>query len=119
MFSTLMRKKLYLLALMCALCQSASVEANPCKNVSGTLSVWNGHPPSLRISGTADGNIYGVEEAGEGPSPEALPTGLYARILSGENHITATFCLDILKENRRVVYEGTEIRLMRITSYTE
>ncbi|WP_194867242.1 hypothetical protein [Pseudoalteromonas sp. PPB1] len=114
-----MRKLISLFVLLNALTLCASAHANPCKTVSGTLSVWNGHPPSLRLSDTSDGNLYGVEEAGEGPRKEALPPGLYERFLSGENHVIGTFCLEILEDKYSLVYDSSEIRLVRIRLYSE
>lgn len=72
-----------------------------------------------RLSDTSDDILYGVEEAGEGPRQEALSARLYERFLSVENHIIGTFCLEILEEKYSLVYDSSEIRLVRISLYSE
>lgn len=85
-----------------------------CRNITGTLRVWNGWPPPLRIE-TSDGVIYGVPE--EMGGHKQVPAALLKRISSGETAIPGTYTVCPVGKTARVPYDEREIVLVSISAY--
>ncbi len=98
---------------------SAFSAAKGCSNISGELTLWNGHPPSLRITLSDTDLVYGISEAGEEPTVGAIPSELYSQILKGENRIKGNFCIEKLGKFTQVPYSKNKIEYINIKSYSD
>lgn len=85
-----------------------------CQNITGTLRVWNGWPPPLRIE-ASDGVVYGVPEEMGGDNQ--VPAALLERIKSGETAIAGTYTVCPVGKTAWVPYDEREILLVSISAY--
>lgn len=98
----------------------ASEPAASCKNVKGTLSLWNGWPPGLRIETDDKVSVYGVvegnsEEGGEDQTG-AIPEQLLKKVQS-DFHVKGIFCIDPTGDVSKVPYDNRPIIMVIISKF--
>ena len=96
--------------IIAALLCSQSAFGAACRVVTGVFQVWNGWPPSLRLTDIKSGKIYGTHEHGR------LPIGMRQEVIR-HGHVTGTFCLKVVGR-AQVPYQKEPIILVQVMSYS-
>lgn len=97
---------------------SAYSHAKDCTNVVGELTLWNGHPPFLRITLWRSNEVFGVLQAGEEPAPGAIPSTLYAQVLEGSHRVNGKFCIEKLGKFTKVPNRNNDIEYIKIKNFS-
>ncbi len=111
-------KYLLLLVLMNLNSAYASGSEEECKNVNGTLALWNGWPPSLRIESEDNANVYGVPEPTEEDVAAVIPEPLLDKVRS-EGKVKGIFCIELTGDIQKVPYDNRPIIMATISSFTK
>ena len=109
-------KYLFLLLILSFQVVSANESADSCKNIRGTLSLWNGWAPYFRIEPDDKSVMYGIPEAGEEIEPGSIPDLLYKKVIS-DYHVTGVFCIQLTGDKRKVPYDKEPIIMVHIIKY--
>src|SRR5690348_5349116 len=81
-----------------------------CEVVAGVFQLWNGWPPSLRLTDARSGNVYGTYER------TPLPEGMRQEVIRN-GHVSGKFCLEVVGHTT-VPTQKKPIILVRVMSYS-
>jgi len=92
-------------------------ESNSCHEVFGSISIWNGHPPSIRIMSVDGVEMFGIPEEGEEPVNGAIPSELYKLLISSDSAVKGVFCIKGLGTYASVPYSKRKIEFVNVVKY--